>query len=323
LKETLIVVNPTSGGGRTEKRWPQIERVLAGSGLDFQVAFTTGPGDATRIARRGIREGRSLIVAAGGDGTISETAAGFFSEGAPIPGPTRFGVLPTGTGGDFRRTFDIPIDPAAAARVLVGGAQRRIDAGLVRYIDHGGHPEQRVFVNIADAGIGGDVVRRVNTGPKSLPGPVTFYLATVRSLLAWRNRPVAVTVDGLRRELVAQQVVVANCQYYGGGMRIAPMAVPDDGLLDLVLIGDVNLVENARGLGKLRKGTHLEERSPKWMVFRGRRVEVESPYPIPLDVDGEGPGTLPASFEVIPKALTLMVPASTPRSASTSRGPRN
>ena len=118
----------------------------------------------------------------------------------------------------------------------------------------------------------------------------------------------AVTIDGLRRELVAQQVVVANCQYYGGGMRMAPMAVPDDGLLDVIVIGDVNLVENARGLGKVRKGTHLEERNPKWLVFRGRRVEVESEYPIPLDVDGEDPGTVPASFEVIPQALNLMVP---------------
>jgi YegS/Rv2252/BmrU family lipid kinase len=311
VKETLVIVNPASGGGRTEKRWPEFEKVLVNAGLDFQVAFTTGPGDATRIARHGVREGRSLIVAAGGDGTISETAGGFFSEGEPLPGATRFGIFPTGTGGDFRRTFDIPIDPAAAASVLAGGAQRRIDAGLVRYVDHDGHPEQRVFVNIADAGIGGDVVRRVNTGPKSLPGSMTFYLASVRSLLAWRNRPVAVTIDGLRRELIAQQVVVANCQYFGGGMRMAPMAVPDDGLLDVILIGDVNMLENARGLGKIRKGTHLEERHPKWLAFRGRRVQVESDYPIPLDVDGEGPGTVPASFEVVPKALTLMVPDST------------
>jgi YegS/Rv2252/BmrU family lipid kinase len=310
VKETLVVVNPASGGGRTKKRWPEFERALAGAGLDFQVTFTTGPGDATRIARRGVREGRALIVAAGGDGTISETAGGFFAEGAPIPGETRFGVLPTGTGGDFRRTFEIPIDPPAAAAVLAGGHRRRIDAGLVRFVDRDGHPEQRVFVNIADAGIGGDVVHRVNTGPKSLPGPVTFYLATVRSLLAWRNRPVAVTIDGLRRELVSQQVVVANCQYFGGGMRMAPMAVPDDGLLDVILIGDVNMIENARGLGKIRKGTHLEEHHPKWLAFRGRRIEVESAYPIPLDVDGEGPGTLPAIFEVIPHALDLMVPIS-------------
>jgi len=87
------------------------------------------------------------------------------------------------------------------------------------------------------------------------------------------------------------------------------MAVPDDGLLDVILIGDVNMIENARGLGKIRKGTHLQERNPKWLAFRGRRIEVESDYPIPLDVDGEGPGTLPAIFEVIPQALDLMVPA--------------
>ncbi|HEX6348651.1 MAG TPA: diacylglycerol kinase family protein [Candidatus Dormibacteraeota bacterium] len=308
MKPVMVVVNPVSGGGRTARRWPELERVLKGAGLDCEAVFTTGPGDATRIARRGVREGRELIVAAGGDGTISETAAGFFAEGRPVPTETRFGVLPTGTGGDFRRTFRIPIDPRAAALVLAGGGRRRIDAGLVRYIDRDGHPEQRTFVNIADAGIGGEVVHRVNTGPKALPGPVTFYLASVRTLLSWKNRPLSVTVDGLRRELVAQQVVVANCQYFGGGMRMAPMALPDDGLLDVIVVGDVNPVENARGLGRIRKGTHLEDHNPKIKAYRGKRVEVESEFPIPLDVDGEGPGTVPAIFEVIPQALTLMVP---------------
>jgi len=282
--------------------------VLAGTGLDCQAVFTAGPGDATRIARQGVREGRALIVAAGGDGTISETAAGFFADGKPVPCETRFGVLPTGTGGDFRRTFNIPIDPRSAALVLAGGGRRRIDAGLVRYVDRDGRPEQRIFVNIADAGIGGEVVHRVNTGPKSLPGPVTFYLASVRTLLSWKNRPLAVTIDGLRRELVAQQVVVANCQYFGGGMRMAPTALPDDGLLDVIVVGDLNPVENARGLRRIRKGTHLEERNPKVKAYRAKRVEVESEFPVPLDVDGEDPGTVPAIFEVIPQALTLMVP---------------
>jgi YegS/Rv2252/BmrU family lipid kinase len=312
VKETLVVVNPASAGGRTGRRWPEVERELAGAGLDFQVAFTGGPGDATRIARKAVQEGRALVVAAGGDGTISETAAGFFAGGDPIGGATRFGVLPTGTGGDFRRTFGIPIETAAAARVLAAGHTRRIDAGRVNYVDHGGHPELGYFVNIADAGIGGEVVHRVNTGPKRLPGPVTFYLASVRSLLAYRNRSMTVTVDGLRREVVAQQVVVANCQFFGGGMRMAPMADPADGLLDIIVIGDVNALENARGLGKIRKGTHLDGHNPKFHLYRGHKVHVESAEPTRLDVDGEQPGFLPATFEVIPGALELVVPAAVP-----------
>jgi diacylglycerol kinase (ATP) len=313
VKETLVVVNPASGGGRTRRRWPAVEKELAAAGVDFQVAFTGGPGDATRIARKAVHEGRALVVAAGGDGTISETAAGFFADGEPIPGvTTRLGILPTGTGGDFRRTFGIPIAAAAAARVLAAGHTRRIDAGRVDYLDHSGHPELRYFVNIADAGLGGEVVHRVNTGPKALPGPVTFYLASVRSLLAYRNRRMAVTVDGLRREVVAQQVVVANCQYFGGGMRMAPMADPGDGLLDVIVIGDVNALENARGLGRIRKGTHLDGHNPKFQLYRGHKVHVESEEPTRLDVDGEQPGFLPATFEVIPGALELVVPASAP-----------
>jgi diacylglycerol kinase (ATP) len=311
VKGTLVVVNPASGGGRTARRWPEVERQLAAAGVDFQVAFTGGPGDATRIARQAVQEGRPLVVAAGGDGTISETAAGFFAAGEPIPGATRLGVLPTGTGGDFRRTFGIPIELGAAARVLAAGHTRRIDAGRVHYVDHVGHPELRHFVNIADAGLGGEVVHRVNTGPKALPGPVTFYLASVRSLLAYRNRRMTVTVDGLRREVVAQQVVVANCQYFGGGMRMAPMADPGDGLLDVIVIGDVNALENARGLVRIRKGTHLDGHSPKFQLYRGQLVDVQSEEPTRLDVDGEQPGFLPATFEVIPGALELVVPAPT------------
>jgi diacylglycerol kinase (ATP) len=308
LKPVLVVVNPAAGGGRIARRWPDTERILAGAGLDCEVAFTARSGDATRIARQGVREGRELIVAAGGDGTINETAAGFFAEGKPIGSETRFGVLPAGTGGDFRRTFDIPVDPLAGVRVLAGRGRRRIDAGRVRYVDHQGRPEERIFVNIADAGIGGEVVHRVNYGSKLLPGSVTFLLASLRALLAWKNRPLTVTIDGVQRRLLAQQVVVANCQYYGGGMRIAPMAVPDDGLLDVILIGDVSFIDSARGMGKIRKGTHLDEGNPKWEVFGGRHVEVESEFPIRVDVDGEQPGFVPAVFEVIPGALELMVP---------------
>lgn len=308
MRPVLLVVNPTSAGGRTGRQWPAIADKLSGLGLDFDVEMTSRPLEAAEIARRGVDQGREVVAAVGGDGTISETAAGFFEKSEPIPTATGFAVLPTGTGGDFRRTFGIPPDPVLAAEALLAGRRRRIDAGRVTFAAPGGGIETRTFVNIADAGVGGEVVHRVNTGPKFLPGSLTFLAASVRTLATYRNHPMRVEVDGEVHELVAQQVVVANAQYFGGGMRMAPLADPSDGLLDVIVVGDLTAVENARGLARVRSGTHLEAGNPKWILHRARRVEVTSPNPVRIDVDGEQPGFLPAVFEVVPGALELVVP---------------
>jgi diacylglycerol kinase family enzyme len=166
----------------------------------------------------------------------------------------------------------------------------------------------RHFVNIADAGIGGEVVDRVNSGGRIINGDVTFLLASIRTLLTWRNRPMRVVIDGRARELVAQQVVVANCQYFGGGMRVAPGAVPDDGLLDVVIAGDLGAWENVRGLRRIREGTHLDAGSPKLSHALAERVEISSPELTRVDADGEQPGVLPAVIEVQPAALRVVCP---------------
>jgi YegS/Rv2252/BmrU family lipid kinase len=278
--------------------------------LGFDSALTSGPGEATRIAREAVRQGRPAVVAAGGDGTINEVVNGFFEDGKQIPTDTRFGVLPLGTGGDFRRTFGIPLDPEAAARILAGGRERVIDAGRATVALPGGGSAVRHFVNIADAGIGGDVVDRVNHSSKALGGDATFMLASLISLLRWKNRPMKARIDGELFELpAAQQVVIANCRFFGSGMMMAPDADPTDGLFDVVLVGDVGMIENLRGLSKIKAGKHLQERNPKLTVVRGRRVEVESPAEVRVEMDGEQPGLLPASFEIMPGALRLLVPA--------------
>src|SRR5207249_12196320 len=126
---TLIVVNPASAGGRTGRQWPAIAERLHSAGLEFEVAMTSGPGDAIELTRKAVQASVPTLVAAGGDGTIHEVVNGFFDSGLAIPTSTRLGILPMGTGGDFRRTFSIPLDPQAAARVLHAARTRRIDTG--------------------------------------------------------------------------------------------------------------------------------------------------------------------------------------------------
>ncbi len=308
MAEILVIVNPASGGGSAEQRWRQLAATLSAAGLDFETRLTSRPLEALEIARAGVREGRRVVAAAGGDGTLNEVANGFFENGEPIPTETALALVPLGTGGDFRRTFDLPLQAIGLAGMLAGHETRTIDAGVARYRNHRGEEETRAFANIADAGVGGEVVDRVNRSSKRLGGDLTFMLASITSLLMWRNKPMSVVVDGERRDLKAQQVIAANCQFYGSGMRVAPMADPADGLLDFLLIGDVGMVENVRGLSKIKAGRHLDEPNPKWEVLRGRRAEVSSPEQVRLDVDGEQPGFLPATFEVVPGALRLLVP---------------
>ena len=308
MKDTLIIVNPASGAGRTGRGWSEVAGRLREAGLDFDFAMTSCSGEATELSRLAVGEGRHLIVAAGGDGTINEVANGFFQDREPVATESRLGILPTGTGGDFRRTLGIPRDPDEAAAVLSAGRTRRIDAGRVTCTSADGASVVRHFVNIADAGIGGDVVHRVNNGRRVINGEVTFTLASLLTLLRWHNKPMTVAIDGERRELIAQQVVVANCQYFGGGMRVAPRAVPDDGRLDVVIAGDLGMWENLRGLSEIRKGTHLDSGHPKIFHALASRVEVSSPELVRVDADGEQPGLLPAVFEVVPAALEVVCP---------------
>jgi diacylglycerol kinase (ATP) len=308
VKDTLVIVNPASGDGDTGRAWPLVAARLREAGLDFDYALTDRPAHATELAREAVRAGCGTVVAAGGDGTVNEVANGFFSGGEAIPGRARLGVVPLGTGGDFRRTFDIPRDVAAAARVLLEGRERVIDAGRATYVGPGGAPEAAHFVNIADVGIGGEVVRQVKRGPRLVSGAVTFTVATGVTALRWRNRPMHVVVDGEAYDLVAQQVVVANCQYYGGGMRIAPRAEPGDGWFDVLLVGDMSLVDNLRFAGPMRRGAHLDRPMAKLLYRRARRVEISSPRPALVDLDGELPGVLPATLELLPGALRLLAP---------------
>lgn len=305
-----MIVNPASAGGRTGRTWPAVASTLRAAGLTFDSALTTAPGEATVLTRQALEEGRSVVVAAGGDGTIHEVVNGFFDDaGVAIACETRIGLIPLGTGGDFRRTFGFPTDTSGAAAILRAGRTRRIDAGRVTYQAYDGSLGARIFCNIADAGLGGEVVHHVNRGVRFGDGRLTFMLASALSLVPWRNRRLRVEVDGEVEEVTAQQVVVANARFYGGGMHIAPRAEPDDGLLDLVVVGDIGKLETVRLLPRLRAGTHLEAGFPI-TSRRVRRVTVhaEEGAPPRVDVDGEQPGHVPATFEVIPSALELIVP---------------
>ncbi len=307
--KTFAVINPRSAGGKTGRDASAIAKRLADVTGPLTVAMTAAPMDAARITSHALMEGYERVVAVGGDGTINEVVNGFFQNGIPINSEAEFALLNLGTGGDFRKTFDIaPGFDASLARIAEGRA-RRIDVGRLSFVSGDGKTGTRHFANIASFGMSGDVVDRVNraTLVKRMAGQFAYTWGSLMSLLRFKAKPVRLKVDDVFDEVVSVSTcAVCNGQYFGGGMRIAPDASPDDGLLDVILIGDAPRGDVMKAMNQLYTGQHVH--NPNVKVFRGRTViatpvEATAGEAVLIEADGELPGRLPAMFEVMPKAL--------------------
>lgn len=305
---TCAVINPASANGSTARKWPEIRRMLESRGVPCETRLTNGPGQAMAIARRALQEGVTRLIAVGGDGTINEIINGFMSGDKPVNPDASLGIIPRGTGCDFIRTLGIPHDVRQAVGVIAAGRERAIDLGRASFVNRAGAEEVRYFGNIAEVGLGGAVVERVNRTSKALGGFASFLIGTVVTFWKYRNKRVAVTLDDQPpREMRACNVVVANCQYFGGGMRILPMAQPDDGLLDVLLMKDLTRPELYANILKVYQGNHLDH--PKLEALRARRVRVEAlDEPVKLEIDGEEAGLAPAEFSLLPRTLKVLVP---------------
>ncbi len=302
---TVFLVNPASANGSTGRAWPEIAHRAAAAGLDGETLFSEGPGGIARVAERAAGMGASRVVVVGGDGTLNEAVNGLLSVGAGKE--VELAVIPRGTGTDFARTFGIPTKVEEAVAVARHGAVRAIDAGRVTYRAWEGSERSAFFANVASAGMSGAVAMRANSTSKALGGKASFLWATLAVFARWRNAEVSVDVGDEHREGSMLDVIVANCEWVGGGMHMTPNAKPDDGLFDVLLIGDVTKRDLVQTLPKIYRGTHLPH--PKAEELRGETVRVDAETPLPVELDGEQPGTTPATFKVVPGALRLRVPA--------------
>jgi YegS/Rv2252/BmrU family lipid kinase len=306
LRRAVFVINPASDGGGTGRAWPEIAASARRHGLEVVERRTEAAGHATELTREAVTAGEELVVAVGGDGTVNEVVNGFCDTGGqPLGGPTALGVIERGTGCDFIRTFGIPKQVDRAVATLAAGRRRRIDIGRATCTTPSG-PSIRMFANVASCGMTGAVAERANATSKRLGGTPAFLWATAVSFLSWRNVEFHVRADEMERTLVANNVVCANCRFFGGGMKIAPRAEPDDGMLEVVLIGDVSKVDFILNLHRLYRGTLGRHR--KVEELRARRIEITPAAPLPAEVDGEQPGTTPVVYEIVPGALDLIVP---------------
>jgi YegS/Rv2252/BmrU family lipid kinase len=303
---TVVVVNPRSAGGKTEKRWPQLREIIHEAYGPFEHRFTDAPGSATRLAREALQGGADLVVAMGGDGTINEVVNGFFDGARAIAPSAAFGVLPAGTGGDFIKTLGTSKEVRTAAEQLKRSSPRAIDLGRLTFVAHDGTQQVRHFINIASFGISGVVDRYVNESSKTFGGTVSFAVATLKAGMQYKNATVRLVLDGgAAREGKIYNVAVANGRYFGGGMKVAPEASLDDGLFDVITMGDFGFSDLLlRGLD-IYSGKHVT--NPKVTVHRAKKVEAtpQDGVEVLLDVDGEQPGRLPATFEIITGGLKV------------------
>jgi diacylglycerol kinase (ATP) len=304
IHPVVFLVNPASGNGATGKRWPELAHRAAQLGLAGETLFSERPGHLIELTEQAARQGADLVVAVGGDGTLNETVNGLMRAGTK----TELATIPLGTGMDFVRTYGIPTKFEAAVRTAVEGVTRTIDVGRVSYREWSGADGERYFANVGSVGMSAAVAQRANGMSKVLGGRVTFFYALTRVFFEWQNTDVCVDLDdGTRREGRMHDVIVANGQWHGGAMRLAPEALPDDGVFDIVLIGDVTKRDFITTSPKLYKGTYLAH--PKIDLLRSSAVGVDAPERLPIELDGEQVGTTPARFEVVPAALRVRVPA--------------
>lgn len=305
---TAVIVNPRSAHGRTRKHLPYLQYTLEERLAEPLFLVTESPGHATALVRDALWRGYTRIISVGGDGTHFEVVNGFFDGARAINPDAVLVVLPFGTGSDLARTLSIPkgrrsLDFVTSQNVI------RADVGRITCTMEKDRGEvMNYFMSTCRIGIGGEVVDLVNAQSKAYGGFLTYLWGTLQALWRYRDKPMEIWIDGLRIQQVVKELVLANGQYDGGGMHVAPNAQLDDGLFDIYVIGPIGLADALLNLPKIYRG-QLRKRPDVVKYFRGRVVKVSSPECVKIQTDGEKPGVLPATVEILPKAIRVVTGA--------------
>lgn len=302
LQCARVIVNPVAGANSTYRKWPHIRQLLRQAGLSFDYQYTEGVGHAIELARAATSGGYRFLVAVGGDGTVNEVVNGILS--ADGSGEAFLGVVGTGTGSDFIRSLHIPRDYTRACSFLTSQRHLLIDVGVVQY-HKDGQTLRRFFVNAAGIGFDAEVARTTQRLPKYFRGTIPYLLGLAGTLFGYRNKSVILRVDNSVVTKRVLSVVVANGVYFGGGMQVAPQAELSDSLLDVLTVGDFGKFELLKEFPRIYKGTHITH--PKVKMEKASRIEVRSPERLLVHADGEVLGEGPASFWLMPLALSVVV----------------
>ncbi|MBI3548856.1 MAG: diacylglycerol kinase family lipid kinase [Elusimicrobia bacterium] len=304
--KTLFIVNPAAGHGRGAARWKTASALALAKHPHSEAWTTERPGHGAELARKGIAAGFRSIVAVGGDGTLGEVVDGWLSL-ERRPEDAAIGTWPVGSGCDFARHFGITADAEQLLRALERRNVRTLDAGKVTFAAFGGGTGTRFFLNIAAFGLAGDVAERTHRKGKPWGGTLTYMLDSLAALLSATPRRMELVLDGAAQPSgLYHLVALANTSMSGGGMRIAPGADASDGRLDLVTVGPLSRLQLFRRFPLIYSGKHVGTEGIELRTVR--RLEARADGPAPLNIDGDLVGSLPAAFEILPKAIPFLCP---------------
>ncbi len=290
MGKVVVIRNPRSGRGKWNAKWPQILAKLG----EPEVKQTNTSGHATDLARQAVIEGADLVIAAGGDGTVTQVANGL------IGSNTTLALLPMGTGNDLGRTLGIRSVEMAIATILTNH-RISMDVGFWRT-----DLDQGYFLNIAGMGFDAAVAERINQGFKSLKGTAAYLVAVIATLGKFRSLELKLILDGKVHHESVMLAAIANAQCYGGGMKIAPMASITDGLLDVILVKEIGKLEFLRAFPKVFKGNHLGHVAVDHL--RAKHIRLEPRGTSPFLIDGELTPCKWVEIEIKPAELSIVAP---------------
>ncbi len=295
MLKAAIVINPTSGKGRSAKNAPLAVQRLRDRGVEVATLESGSAQESLELARQAVSGGLDALIACGGDGTVHLALQAVYGT------DTVLGIIPVGTGDDIARALGLPRDDAvAAADVIADGRTRTVDYGLIDAADG----VQRAFLAVMSAGFDSEVTQRANT--MTWPsGQSRYLLATVAELRVYKPAEFTITIDGVTTREQGMMLAIGNGPSYGGGMLVCPRADLDDGQLDLTFLSRTSKLTFLRTFPSVFKGTHIDR--PFVRTLRGASIRVEAPEQTAY-ADGERVGPLPVDVRVVPHALTVFAP---------------
>ena len=307
----LIVVNPAASIGKSGKDWPEIEKLFIQEGFDYDAVLTTHPGHAIELVRDSITEkGYKKIISVGGDGTNNEVVNGIFTQQRFPTHEITMATVPVGTGNDWRRTFDIPLEYENIVKIIKKGYTFAHDIGKLTYYNDG-DPKTRYFLNASGTGLDEMVCNTTNIMKRNgKGGTIRYLISVVKCLFKYKITHVQLTIDD---QLVFDDNIlslsIGNCRFNGGGMMMMPFAVPNDGLFDITVIRKVSILKFAANVKNIYDGSFVNK-IKEVQTFQGKKIRIVSipPHSLRVETEGENLNNSPFDYEMLPKAINMIVP---------------
>ncbi len=307
----LVVVNPMASVGKCGKDWPEIKQLLVSEGFEFDDVQTEYPRHAIEIVHNAIEEkGYRKFISVGGDGTNNEVVNGIFTQNVVPTTEITMGTIPIGTGNDWRRTFDFPLDYQKVIKILKKGYTFVHDIGKLTYHNNG-DPQTRYFLNAAGTGLDEMVCDATNLMKRQgKGGALRYLLGIVKCLLNYKYERVQLEIDG--EKVIDDYVLslsVGNCRYIGGGMMMMPDAVPNDGILDVTVVRQLSMLKFIANVKNIYSGAFVKK-IKEVSTFKGKKIRVTSipPHSLKVETEGENLSNSPFEFEILSEAINMIVP---------------